>query len=238
MKEYESAAETDGFEVNYEGALELEKPREAGGLDVMWLKGTWRNEKGGSFGQFTARRQKAFEAAVAAICLCEVRTPLPSFCSLFFHRFSVLPQVCGQPIKPGELRWTCPTCLSFWCCCANCSAQEAVHEHALTPEAVLEQAQARGVCCAQLSLDALNRFANQPFLGTRTPSESAFKFNSYAEVGAMALDTMFGLRTAGCPNRSRALFCAPLSPTYTAAMLGAQVRSDSSQRLYAVTSTD
>ena len=92
LKEYESAAETDGYEVKYEGAcvcvccvsvvycsggtLESEPTAvgsEGSQADALWLKGTWRNEKGGSFGQFSARRQKAFEAAVAAICLCEVR---------------------------------------------------------------------------------------------------------------------------------------------------------------------
>lgn len=72
VKEYESAEETDGFEVKYEGSLESERNVE-GEAEVLWLKGTWKNEKGGSFGHFSARRQKAFESAVAAICLCEVR---------------------------------------------------------------------------------------------------------------------------------------------------------------------
>jgi len=48
VKHYENEAETDGYDVVYEGALSKEK-------DVFCLKGTWRNEKGHSFGTFGCR---------------------------------------------------------------------------------------------------------------------------------------------------------------------------------------
>ena len=88
---------------------------------------------------------------------------------------------------------------------------------------MLEQATARGACCAQIAADALDRFERRPFLGTRAAQDKSFTFNSYGEVAHMTFDVLMGLRTAGCPNRARALFCAPISPVYTVAMLGAQM---------------
>ncbi len=153
--------------------------------------GSWKNPHGGSFGQFTARRQPP-AGSLAAICLCHV---------------------CGRALKPGELRYNCAVCMPMWCCCANCETTQRMqadgstqhtqvtgaaaadtsssqpHPHPLAPELVFRMQTARGKHCGALVLDAFARFESRPFIGTRLPTQPLFSWRSYAQVHAQVLKT-------------------------------------------------
>lgn len=125
-------------------------------------------------------------------------------------------------IQPGDVRWSCSTCLIPWCCCSGCVVGDIPpHPHSLTPEALYDQETARGACCAELAQDAFLRFSKRPFIATRQPTDPEFTWHSYGDVHATTLDFAFGLKELGIEPRSFILLCEDISLSYTVCMLGA-----------------
>ncbi|KAL6070370.1 D-alanine--D-alanyl carrier protein ligase [Balamuthia mandrillaris] len=250
VKLYEELEQTAGYDVIYEGLLDVMKKKvsmkegeekdkevEAEGAEVeeeLWLRGEWKNAKAMTFGQFSCRcsslsHSSATAAALtsATLCLCDV---------------------CQQVIRPGDIRWNCATCLMSWNCCSGCvvtsgNKQQTVHlpHHELVPETVYLQETARGACSSEVALDAFRRFERRPFLAFRPPSSSpsqqkhskneasdgGFTWLTYGEVGHHCANVFFALRNQNFfaeqqqQKGSVALLCADLSPAYTVAMVGA-----------------
>lgn len=185
------------------------------------MRGTWKNEQGGSYGPFACTQSATSHTSSALVC-----------------------DACKRIIPTHATRWNCTVCSPEWNCCAQCltpspapgvtrmDPARTLHAHALEAEVVYGAEVAGGESCAQMVHNALQTFGTRPLLGQRaSPSATTFTWLSYGEVGAFVQDAAWGLRHAvGKDKRVEveestaavggciALY-ADNSPTYVVAML-------------------
>ncbi|KNC55984.1 thioester reductase domain-containing protein [Thecamonas trahens ATCC 50062] len=205
VKHYDASHEaTHGYDVEYTGAIE------AGPDGLSRFTGSWRNVKGGSYGEATAVLQPSTSIATH-ICLCSI---------------------CSKPVFPGETRWSCEACeaSSPWYCCGACHVSDMAeaHEHysELAPRTTCELNTATGASCGPLIADAFRRFADRPFIGQVTPDGSGVTIQSYAEVAAASwayaayFRAMLEQEKFDGKEPPRILLACDVSPAYVPLTLG------------------
>jgi fatty acid CoA ligase FadD9 len=181
-KEYEQAADQQGYRVEYAAALRFET--EPDGRPRALLEGTWRNEAAGSHGRFQAWREPTLRIKQEQLQLCAS---------------------CAAPIKTGEVRWECGDCRHAvgYEVCALCKRNAEVdatelHSHALLPAAVHESEQAHGRCSAELVLRAFDLFSERPFVAHRSLDDAAagvpHKWLTYGDIKEEVCDLAVAIR--------------------------------------------
>jgi non-ribosomal peptide synthetase component F len=188
------------------------------------MKGTWKNEQGGSYGPFSCTQSSTSHTTAALVC-----------------------DSCKRIIPSLATRWNCTVCSPEWNCCSQClelssltfparvDPPPSLHPHTLEAEVVYTAEVAGGESCAQLVHNALHSFASRPLLGQReSASTSTFTWVTYGQVGEFVQDAAWGLRHLIGKGREDTTFgqgstpapvsgcialCAENSPPYIAAML-------------------
>ena len=244
---YEKHESTEGYEVLYNGKhitnVEVSSflISNTGTLDCKddeWtMKGTWKNEQGGSYGLFSCTKSESSHTSAALVC-----------------------DSCKRVIPILATRWNCTICSPEWNCCSQCLATSdscspshsvtrvnpspSFHPHPLEAEVVYSPEVAGGESCAQLVHRALINFNSRPLLGQReSTASSTFTWLTYGELGGYVQDAAWGLRHLvgklddgvekgkmdaeeeghSAPVSGCIALCADNSPPYVAAMLAAML---------------
>ena len=204
VKVYERSAQTSGYELEYNGTLESDENEEHG----FWLKGDWKNAKGGSYGQFLCKKQPVTTNLTSHLCVCET---------------------CNRCIQPGESRWSCSECSLPWICCDSCHiSKDITHQHDLSPEILTQSKTATGVTTASLVCDAFECFGARPFLYYHSPSSSdnvaCLHYDDVKKYCALFMSGMNEISPLKKGERPLVAFCADMSPSYVMAMIACIVR--------------
>ena len=251
LKEYEDHEETRGYNVNYSGSIiglennnsieELKKEEENEKKDEIEvktniqyeyrLKGNWKNEFAGSWGQFTSQLQSKSVINSTHIFVCSN---------------------CQNLIKPGEMRYSCTICRNPWACCQTCydnirldETQEHYHIHKLIPETIYNAESVEGHCSAEIIKDSFVKFYDRNLFCIRANNKKEeeekgeensstlrslppFEWFTYEQVGKTILNFINGIKainsnlnTQFIDNHDRifAGFCSDVNPAYIVTLL-------------------
>ena len=203
-KIYEVAKQTEGYVIKYKGKLfEMEKDH--------WIEGTWKNKKGGSFGNFKCKKQPTTTTLTSHIIVCKL---------------------CSKMIFPGATRWFEPSKMhSFDVYCENCYISNDIdNKEQLKPEIIVDMPIAESPCSSQLIHNAFNLFSDFIFLRYHSfENQDRIETMTYGQTYEYVTKFFYGFRAicqelavydANLPNRPLVAFCDDLSVIYIVAMLG------------------
>ena len=134
----------------------------------------------------------------------------------------VLCDVCGEPLTPGALRWSCAGCTGGYCSCDACHMHLGKPKHTcgsdLVPEAVHQTKRVDALCSAKLIAIACDMFSERAFIGVRDGEQVAWL--TYAALYERIEAFAFALRETGCQQGDSVVLVGHISVEYIVVTLG------------------
>ena len=228
-KNYELNKNTEGYIVEYYGKLILIKKN---GEENYQIKGNWRNEKGGTFGEFYCEKVNNNYQF----------TDKPILCSN-----------CYKEIKCEKFVWECTKCISqnIWKCCDDCLMNDKyrviisdqlikletnnLHYHNyLSSEIYFQREISDGNFCDEIILNSFIKFPNRKFIGVistyQTEGEKFYYYHwlTYKEIGIFSIIFATELNNLiqqvnNETKKKYLMIVGDLTPAYVVSLLGALI---------------